>query len=54
VRRRSRSVRPSVSRGPRFWVRFGGASNVDVLFGGKPVSVPSGTVALVLSRPSRL
>jgi RodZ C-terminal domain len=41
-------------QGARFWVRFGGASNVDVLFGGKPVSVPSGTVALVLSRPSRL
>jgi hypothetical protein len=41
-------------QGARFWVRFGGAGNVDVLFGGKPVSVPSGTVALVLSRPSRL
>jgi RodZ C-terminal domain len=41
-------------QGSRFWVRFGGASNVDVLFGGKPVAVPSGTVALVLSRPSRL
>lgn len=41
-------------QGSRFWVRFGGAGNVDVLFGGKLVSVPSGTVALVLSRPSRL
>jgi hypothetical protein len=41
-------------QGSRFWVRFGGASNVDVLFGGKLVSVPSGTVALVLSRPSHL
>jgi hypothetical protein len=41
-------------QGSRFWVRFGGAGNVDVVFGGKPVSVRSGTVALVLSRPSRL
>jgi hypothetical protein len=40
-------------QGSRFWVRFGGAANVDVRFGGRPVAVPSGTVALVLSRPLR-
>ena len=38
-------------QGPRFWVRFGGASNVDVRFGGRPLAVPSGTVTLLLSRP---
>jgi hypothetical protein len=39
--------------GSRFWVRFGGAANVDVRFDGKPVLLPSGTVALVLARPTR-
>ena len=38
--------------GSRFWVRFGGGSNVDVRLAGRPVQVPPGTVALVLSRPA--
>ena len=53
ARERSSSGRRSLP-GSAILVRFGGASNVDVLFAGEPVQVPSGTVAVVLSRPARL
>lgn len=34
---------------PVFWVRFGDASNVDARLNGQPLSLPAGTVSIVIT-----
>jgi hypothetical protein len=34
---------------PVFWVRFGNASNVDARLNGQPLSLPAGTVSIVIT-----